>query len=116
MERLKQTSKLFLRDAEKDLINQKYATCIVHPHMAAEHILKTHLLKLGEDIQFKTLLEVANRLCTLGIINKNELKAFSKMNTLRNRIYHAAYLPARNETSAIFHNIKKLITKLLDKL
>lgn len=84
--------------------------------MAAEHTLKAHLLKHGEEIQFKTLLEVANRLCTLGVISRNELKAFSKMNTLRNRIYHGAYLPARNETSPIYHNIKKLITKLLDKL
>ena len=62
MERLKQTSKLFLRDAEKDLLNQKYATCVIHLHMAAEHTLKAHLLKLGEDIEFKTLLEIANRL------------------------------------------------------
>ena len=78
MERLKEASRLFLRDAEKDLTNKRYATCIVHLHMATEHLLKAHLLKLGKEIQFKTLLEVANRLSTLGIINKNELKRFQK--------------------------------------
>jgi len=57
LERLKETSRLFLRDAEKDLTNKKYATCIVHLHMAAEHVLKAHLVKLGEEIQFKTLPE-----------------------------------------------------------
>jgi len=66
MERLKETSRLFLRDAEKDLTNKKYATCIVHLHLAAEHALKAHLLKLEEEIKFKTLLEVAKRLYTLN--------------------------------------------------
>ena len=103
-------------DAEKDLTNKKYATCIVHLHMAAEHTLKAHLLKLGREIQFKTLLEVANRLSTLGIVDKNELKTLSKINTLRNRIYHEGYLPTGYETSATFRNVKKLITKLLNKL
>ena len=116
MERLKETSRLFLRDAEKDLTNKKYATCIVHLHMAAEHALKAYLLKLGEEIQFKTLIEVANRLSALGIIDKDELKKLSKMNTLRNRIYHEGHLPRGYETSATFRNAKKIITKLLNKL
>jgi len=51
MERLKETSRLFLRDAEKDPTNKKYATCIVHLHMAAEHALKAHLLKLEEETE-----------------------------------------------------------------
>lgn len=116
MERLKETSRLFLRDAEKDLINKKYATCIVHLHMAAEHALKAYLLMLGEEIQFKTLPEVANRLSALGIIDKDELKKLSKMNTLRNRIYHEGYLPSGYETSATFRNVKRVITTLLNKL
>jgi len=116
LERLKETSRLFLTDAEKDLMNKKYATCIVHLHMAAEHMLKAYLLKLGEEIQFKTLLEVSDRLSTLGIIDKAELKNLSKMNTLRNRIYHEGYLPTGHEASMALRNVKKVITKLLNKL
>lgn len=97
-------------------MNKKYATCIVHIHMAAEQALKTYLLKLGEEIQFKTLLEVANRLSALGIIDKEELKKLSNMNTLRNRIYHEGYLPRGYQTSTTFRNVKKIITKLLNKL
>lgn len=78
--------------------------------------MKAHLLKLGEEIQFKTLPEVANRLSALSIIDKNELKTLSKINTLRNRIYHEGYPPTGYETSAKFRNVKKLITKLLNKL
>lgn len=116
MERLKETSRLFLRDAEKDVMNKKYATCIVHLHIAAEHALKAYLLKLSEEIQFKTLLEVANRLSILGIINKDELKKLSNMNSLRNRIYHEGFLPSGYETSPTFRNVKKIITNLLNKL
>lgn len=84
--------------------------------MAAEHALKAYLLKLGEEIQFKTLLEVANRLSIIGIINKDELKNLSNTNSLRNRIYHEGFLPSGYETSATFHNVKKIITNLLNKL
>ena len=116
MERLKETSRLFLADAEKDFMNKKYASCIVHLHMAAEHMLKAYLLKLGEGIQFKTLLEVANRLSTLGIIDKDGLENLSKMNTLRNRIYHEGHLPTGHEASMTLRNVKKVITKLIDKI
>lgn len=116
MERLKETSRLFLRDAGKDLMDKKYATCIVHLHMAAEHMLKAYLLKLGEEIQFKTLLDVANRLSTLSIIDKDELKNLSKMNTLRNRIYHEGYLPTGHEASVTLSNVTKVVTDLLSKL
>lgn len=116
MERLKETSKVFLKDAEKDLMNKKYATCLVHLHMAVEHVLKAHLQKLREEVQFKTLLEVANRLSTLSVIDKDEMKNLSKMNTLRNRIYHDGYLPTEYEASETFRNTKKVITKLLNKL
>ena len=113
MRRLEETSRIFLRDAEKDLTNKKYATCIVHLHMAAEHVLKACLLKLGEEIRFKTLPEVANRLSTLGVIDENELKTLLKINTLRNRIYHKGYLPTRYEASVSFRSVKSLIVKLL---
>jgi len=71
---------------------------------------------LGEEIQFKMLPEVANRLSALGIIDKDELKKLSNMNTLRNGIYHEGHLPSGYETSATLRNAKKVITKLLNKL
>lgn len=107
------SAKIFLKDASEDLTNGKFASCIVHVHLAMEHALKSRLMEREVDVRFKTTPELVNEALRLGLIAKQARKGLLNVNSLRNRIYHEGYIPRKHEAEDALKIAKKHFKDIL---
>ncbi|KPV64255.1 MAG: HEPN domain protein [Candidatus Bathyarchaeota archaeon BA2] len=109
MSKFKDTAKLFLKDAEKDVASKRYASCVIHAHLVIEHTLKARLVEKGVSPKFKTLPDLTHQALKSDLIDHNMSKQILDINSLRNKIYHEGYIPTGREAIFALATTKKLL-------
>ena len=112
MGRFRESAKIFLKDAEKDLTSRRYASCVVHAHLVIEHTLKARLLEKGMDVKFKPVPNLTHQASKLGLIDENTSKQILNVNSLRNKVYPEGYIPRAREAESSLTIAKKCFQAL----
>ncbi len=97
MSEFKDSAKIFLKDARKDLTNRRYASCVIHAHLVIEHALKALLSKKRVKVKFRTIPDLTQEALKLGLINDTTSKQILSINSLRNKVYHEGFIPRAHE-------------------
>lgn len=97
MSEFKNSAKIFLKDARKDLTNRRYASCVIHAHLVIEHALKAILSKKHISVKFRAIPNLTQEALKTGIIDESTSKQILSINSLRNKVYHEGYIPRANE-------------------
>jgi len=70
MNQFSRTARIFLGDAEEDLKRGRYASCVIHAHLAIEHTLKHLLTTRGRNVEFLSYLRCVEEIVRLELIDK----------------------------------------------
>ena len=97
MGEFKDSARIFLKDARKDLTNRRYACYVIHTHLVIEHTLKALLSKKHVGVKFKAIPDLAQEALKLDLINQNTSKHILSINSLRNKVYPKGYIPRAHE-------------------
>jgi len=112
----KDSAKIFLKDARKDFKDKRYASCVVHAHLVIEHALKAVLSKKQTSVKFRAIPDLAQQAVKFGLVKEAVSKQILSINSLRNKVYHEAYIPRAHEAEKALQIAEKCFQNLITKI